>query len=98
MEDALARIWMSLSGNDLWGLNPCCNGRCTRTRVGINYNGYTAYALILVVMEDALAQLHQGRQERYDYALILVVMEDALALQNLGYALFKRIVRLDSAS
>ena len=49
-------------------------------------------------MEDALAQLHQGRQERYDYALILVVMEDALALQNLGYALFKRIVRLDSAS
>ena len=30
--------------------------------------------------------------------LILVVMEDALAQQNLGYALFKRIVRLDCAS
>ena len=30
--------------------------------------------------------------------LILVVMEDALAPQNLGYALFKRIVRLDCAS
>ena len=30
--------------------------------------------------------------------LILVVMEDALVQQNLGYALFKRIVRLDCAS
>ena len=30
--------------------------------------------------------------------LILVVMDDALALQNLGYALFKRIVRLVCAS
>ena len=30
--------------------------------------------------------------------LILVVTEDALAPQNLGYALFKRIVRLDCAS
>ena len=33
-----------------------------------------------------------------DYVLILVLMEDALVLQNLGYALFKRIVRLNSAS
>ena len=30
--------------------------------------------------------------------LILVLMEDALVLQNLGYALFKRIVRLNCAS
>ena len=30
--------------------------------------------------------------------LILVVMDDALAQQNLGYALFKRIVRLVCAS
>ena len=37
--------------------------------------------------------------KRYaQYVLILVVMEDALAPQNLGYALFKRIVRLDCAS
>ena len=30
--------------------------------------------------------------------LILVLMEDALVLQNLGNALFKRIVRLNCAS
>ena len=30
--------------------------------------------------------------------LILVLMDDALVLQNLGYALFKRIVRLVCAS
>ena len=35
--------------------------------------------------------------KEYD-VLILVVMEDALAPQNLGYALFKRIVRLVCAS
>ena len=32
------------------------------------------------------------------FVLILVVMDDALAQQNLGYALFKRIVRLVCAS
>ena len=33
-----------------------------------------------------------------EIVLILVVMDDALAQQNLGYALFKRIVRLVCAS
>ena len=56
------------------GLNPCCNGRCTRTKSE----------------NDFFVEL--------DRVLILVVMEDALAPQNLGYALFKRIVRLDCAS
>ena len=32
------------------------------------------------------------------WVLILVLMEDALVQQNLGYALFKRIVRLNCAS
>ena len=36
--------------------------------------------------------------DEYDQVLILVVMDDALAQQNLGYALFKRIVRLVCAS
>ena len=35
-------------------------------------------------MEDALAQLHQGRQERYGSVLILVVMEDALARNKIN--------------
>ena len=40
-----------------------------------------------------------GQGTAFTYrVLILVVMEDALAPQNLGYALFKRIVRLDCAS
>ena len=54
--------------------------------------------LILVVMEDALALAVFDDGTVYLAVLILVVMEDALAPQNLGYALFKRIVRLDCAS
>ena len=50
-------------------------------------------------MDDALALL-QGcaAQKITSSVLILVVMDDALAQQNLGYALFKRIVRLVCAS
>ena len=55
------------------GLNPCFNGRCTRTW-----------------------QISWRRQNII--VLILVLMEDALVLQNLGNALFKRIVRLNCTS
>ena len=42
-------------------LNPCCNGRCTRTAVQLAKSGLVN-VLILVVMEDALAQLsHEGK-------------------------------------
>ena len=49
-------------------------------------------------MEDALALAINATLRIFWRVLILVVMEDALAPQNLGYALFKRIVRLDCAS
>ena len=50
-------------------------------------------------MEDALAPKEEYEVlSRLKHVLILVVMEDALAPQNLGYALFKRIVRLVCAS
>jgi len=49
-------------------------------------------------MDDALAQNKKNALESIFKALILVVMDDALAQQNLGYALFKRIVRLVCAS
>ena len=50
-------------------------------------------------MEDALALKDTLITLSFSLkVLILVVMEDALAPQNLGYALFKRIVRLDCAS
>ena len=49
-------------------------------------------------MEDALAHTFTKGSACWQNVLILVLMEDALAPQNLGYALFKRIVRLDCAS
>ena len=49
-------------------------------------------------MEDALVQKSSGRRNKKTYVLILVLMEDALVQQNLGNALFKRIVRLNCAS
>ena len=50
-------------------------------------------------MEDALAHFTvTGYICKDAEVLILVLMEDALAQQNLGNALFKRIVRLNCAS
>ena len=84
---------------DVGGLNPCFNGRCTRTFaeveqeksqvVGLNpcFNGRCTRTA-------QSTQLHTTHKN----VLILVLMEDALVLQNLGNALFKRIVRLNCAS
>ena len=41
----------------LKGLNPCCNGRCTRTSFYVDNYVRFQLVLILVVMEDALAQV-----------------------------------------
>ena len=50
-------------------------------------------------MDDALAQRNYPEvADKFKSVLILVVMDDALAPQNLGYALFKRTVRLVCAS
>ena len=49
-------------------------------------------------MDDALALNAALIVATHNSVLILVVMDDALAQQNLGYALFKRIVRLVCAS
>ena len=55
--------------------------------------------LILVLMEDALVLRNNLKNNKFKrIVLILVLMEDALVRQNLGYALFKRIVRLNCAS
>ena len=54
MEDALARRKASRKSSGWKCLNPCFNGRCTRTvEVTQGTNGYPV--LILVLMEDALA-------------------------------------------
>ena len=50
-------------------------------------------------MDDALVLAEKNGLEIVTLrVLILVLMDDALVLQNLGYALFKRIVRLVCAS
>ena len=54
--------------------------------------------LILVLMDDALVRWKSDAAHQKGNVLILVLMDDALVLQNLGYALFKRIVRLVCAS
>ena len=61
-------------------LNPCCNGRCTRT-AALAYRKFGAIlVLILVVMEDALAPDENDVYTKGETkVLILVVMEDALA-------------------
>ena len=63
------------------GLNPCCNGRCTRTYDDAIVYGDAVLVLILVVMEDALAQGKKVVITGIFKVLILVVMEDALAPQ-----------------
>ena len=49
-------------------------------------------------MDDALVLPSLYEKWQKNIVLILVLMDDALVLQNLGYALFKRIVRLVCAS
>ena len=54
MEDALAPYSYKHEGKICVGLNPCCNGRCTRSLLsGAKID--VVQVLILVVMEDALA-------------------------------------------
>ena len=64
MEDALARKELECSADFLFGLNPCCNGRCTRTGKTLVYLGQVVRVLILVVMEDALARQRLHRKAR----------------------------------
>ena len=55
MEDALARAEIIENANLPISLNPCCNGRCTRTMLACSNRNSNQSVLILVVMEDALA-------------------------------------------
>ena len=53
MEDALVHIFFKLNCMSKKSLNPCCNGRCTRT-IDLSQAKLVTLVLILVVMEDAL--------------------------------------------
>ena len=68
------------------GLNPCCNGRWSRT----NHSAMTAAqieVLILVVMEDGLVHNVKANITAVTLVLILVVMEDGLVqVEAIGLA------------
>ena len=54
MEDALVHTCHIYYLSKLLSLNPCFNGRCTRTRLNLLLLEETVTVLILVLMEDAL--------------------------------------------
>ena len=62
------------------GLNPCCNGRWSRTVFKNIVGVEVATVLILVVMEDGLVQIMKISVKGGGAVLILVVMEDGLVL------------------
>ena len=62
MEDALVLMPLELGrGTHHECLNPCCNGRCTRTLHCRFCRIFTQHVLILVVMEDALVHETVGK-------------------------------------
>ena len=79
MEDALALSKEEQSAV-MQGLNPCFNGRCTRTAGDNATHDLKNRVLILVLMEDALALFcFKSTNRNKRRVLILVLMEDALA-------------------
>ena len=82
MEDALVRLSPSDMVSGLHSLNPCFNGRCTRTPQTRNFLEFIAEVLILVLMEDALVPTTIPTFHLTSFVLILVLMEDALVLEN----------------
>ena len=57
MEDALVQVRHRGQRKDVLRLNPCFNGRCTRTFCPLHHCETLECVLILVLMEDAL--VHQ---------------------------------------
>ena len=66
MEDGLVPNKIKMKKYVVFGLNPCCDGRWSRTLIIYNYENYYYFVLILVVMEDGLVllQKRQLRQSR----------------------------------
>ena len=81
MEDGLVLQMRYLPISSWFCLNPCCNGRWSRT-IYDNINDYEyPYVLILVVMEDGLVPDDIATFDaKGEFVLILVVMEDGLVL------------------
>ena len=80
MEDALVRWQVACEKFTRVCLNPCFNGRCTRTRCSCCRIRLSCIVLILVLMEDALVPGLKVLNLLDERVLILVLMEDALVL------------------
>ena len=79
MEDALVLVDKKRLAELKISLNPCFNGRCTRTITATAANEVEMQVLILVLMEDALVpKAHIRLLPSQRRVLILVLMEDAL--------------------
>ena len=63
MEDALVHPKAVKAKDSGCRLNPCCNGRCTRTDITDDEEVYYE-VLILVVMEDALVRIKKSSGRR----------------------------------
>ena len=80
MEDALVLVDKKRLAELKISLNPCFNGRCTRTITATAANEVEMQVLILVLMEDALVPHVTSYHCEEPEVLILVLMEDALVL------------------
>ena len=78
MEDALAPIRVSWKRRSLVCLNPCCNGRCTRT-IKPDSEGNVVASLNPCCNGRCTRTTIKGMITSPLKVLILVVMEDALA-------------------
>ena len=70
------------------GLNPCCNGRGSKTS-DVDHISFSRSVLILVVMEEGQRQLPTSHSSYINSVLILVVMEEG---QRLSRAQFSTIL------
>ena len=61
MEDALVLCFHIFTAVSYGCLNPCFNGRCTRTELTVVFSCASCGVLILVLMEDALVQIKTAR-------------------------------------
>ena len=82
MEDGLGLSRWSFSTTRAQSLNPCFNGRWSRTDGCLRLD-CPEDVLILVLMEDGLGPLgHLLKKSREETVLILVLMEDGLGLNR----------------
>ena len=65
-----------------FSLNPCFNGKCTRTVIILHPNILMKKVLILVLMENALVLSTSSTIVKISLVLILVLMENALVPFN----------------